>query len=297
MFPSGAKHHKAALALDDMASALEAGLPLESLGANPALGDQVLLDLVRQRGIELKTPERIALEAGWKSGKGAEALRARAAQRRHQAEFVEATWKGLSYPLTLLGILPLAALATYALIGPGFAIGLAISYAILGAIVLLMARKFGRGDPDLDRYPVIGTILINLRELPYLESLHALYGAGVPLVEAHRDASKAVQARGFRERLGLAQQHLSEGTSLQEALQLSRALSAETLSLLATGEQAGQLEDALSRALTRRREVASQKLSTAAKQVGQIAYGLAVAGVVIIIVKFYSAYFGMMGLG
>jgi len=296
MFHPGAKHHKAALALEDMASALDAGLPLKAIGGNPDLGDHVLLDLAVQRGITLKPAEKTVLEAGWKSGNGAQALRARASDRRRQAEFHEEIWAGLRYPALLLGMLPLAAAATYQLIGPGFAIGLAIAYAVLAAAVLVLARKIGRGDPALARYPVIGSLLADVRELPYLEALHALYGAGVPIVEAHGSAIRTVQMRGLRERLGMTQQHLTEGMQLREALERTGALSPETRSLLATGEQAGQLEDALQRALTRRREVAAGKLGQAARRTGQIAYTVAVVGVVILIFKFYGAYFGMLAL-
>lgn len=296
MFHPGAKHHKAALALEDMASALDAGLPLEAIGGNADLGDQVLLDLAWQRGITLKPAEKTVLEAGWKSGNATQALRGRAEDRRRQAEFHEEIWAGLRYPVLLLFMLPIAAAATYALIGPGFSIGLACAYLLLGAFVLVMARKVGRGDAALERYPVIGSLLEDVREVPYLESLHALYGAGVPIVEAHGIALRTVRMRGLRERLGMTQQHLAEGMQLREALERTGALCPETRSLLATGEQAGQLEDALQRALTRRREVAGRKLGAAAKRVGQIAYALAVIGVVIIVFKFYGSYFSMMGM-
>jgi type II secretory pathway component PulF len=296
MFHPGAKHHKAALALEDMASALDAGLPLEAIGGNADLGDHVLVDLAKQRGITLKPAEKTVLEAGWKSGNAGQALRGRAEDRRRQAAFHEEVWAGLRYPLTLVLMLPLAAAATYAIIGPGFSIGLAIAYGTLGSIALVLARKIGRGDPSLERYPIIGPLLEDLREVPYLESLHALYGAGVPIVEAHGNALRTVQMRGLRERLGMVQQHLTEGMQLREALERTGALCSETRSLLATGEQAGQLEDALGRALTRRREVAGRKLSAAAKRLGQIAYALTVIGVVIMVIKFYGSYFSLMGL-
>lgn len=296
MFHPGAKHHKAALALEDMASALDAGLPLAAIGGNADLGDHVLLDLAWQRGIVLNPAEKTVLEAGWKSGNAAQALRGRATDRRRQAEFHEQIWEGLRYPILLLLMLPVAAAATYALIGPGFAIGLACAYAVLGAIVLVLARKIGRGDASLERYPVIGPLLEDVRELPYLESLHALYGAGVPIVEAHGIALRTVRMRGLRERLGMTQQHLTEGMQLREALERTGALSTETRSLLSTGEQAGQLEDALQRALTRKRELAARKLGAAATRAGQIAYALAVVGVVIIVFQFYGSYFRMMGM-
>jgi type II secretory pathway component PulF len=116
----------------------------------------------------------------------------------------------------------------------------------------------------------------------------------VPIIDAHRQAVATVRMHGLQERLIMAQKLLEDGASLREALQTSASLSTETRSLLATGEQAGQLEDALQRALIRRQEVAGRKLSNAAQCIGQIAYGLAVIGVTIIVFKFYSGYFAML---
>tara|TARA_R110002096_G_scaffold121528_33_gene263227 strand:- start:772 stop:1662 length:891 start_codon:yes stop_codon:yes gene_type:complete len=294
MFKPGAKDERAALAFDDMASAIDAGLPLESIGGNPSLGDHVLLDLAQRRGITLRTTEKTVLETGWKSGNAAAALRGRARDRRRRAEFQREIWSGLRYPLLLLAMLPVAAAATYVLVGPGFSIGLAIVYGTLAVVTAILARKLSRGDASLERYPILGALLVDIRELPYLESLHSLYGAGVPIVEAHNQAVRSVRMHGLQERLIMAQKLLEDGAPLREALQSSGSLCNETRSLLATGEHAGQLEDALLRALTRRQEVASQKLATAAQRLGQVAYALAVVGITIMVFKFYSGYFAMM---
>ena len=61
-------------------------------------------------------------------------------------------------------------------------------------------------------------------------------------------------------------------------------------SLLATGEQTGQLEDALARALARRRDTVSQGLTTLARRVGQVAYVAALLGVTALVLQFYSGY-------
>ena len=295
MFKPGAKDELAALALEDMASALDAGLPIESIGGNPSLGDHVLLDLCWQRGIKLQAVEKTVLEAGWQSGNGAAILRGRAANRRRRAEFQREIWRGLSYPVKLLILLPVAAVATYALVGPSFSIGLAIAYGLIAALTISITRRIMRGDASLERSRILGPLLEDLRELPYLESLHALYSAGIPIVQAHAAAIRTVRMHGLRERLGATQLMLVEGTELRAALQQNQALSPETRQLLATGEQAGQLEDALRRALTRRQEVATRKLTAAAKRIGQIAYALAVIGILIIVVQFYSSYIAMLG--
>lgn len=295
MLKPGGNDEKAALAFEDLASALDAGLPLETIGGNASLGDHVLHDLVWQRGVQLRPTEKTVLEAGWKSGTSAKVLRSQAASRRRRAEFQRQVWAGLRYPITLLVMLMVAAVLTYRIAGPGFAIVLAIIYALLAVFTLILARKIGRGDASLERMPLIGPLLEDLRELPYLESLHALYGAGVPIVQAHEQAIRSVRMVGLRERLGRTQSMLAAGTPLREALHESQALSTESRSLLATGEQAGQLEDALQRALTRRQDVASSKLLTAAKMLGHVTYLLAIVGVVTIVYQFYSAYYAAIG--
>ncbi len=294
MFNFGAKDEKDALSLDEMASAIDSGLPIESIGGNTSLGDRVLLDLAQQRGIKLSNTDKTVLEAGWKSGNSASVLQSRAANRRRRAEFQHEVWAGLAYPVKLLLLIPIAAFATYAITGPSFAIGLACCYALLAIAVIFISRKIARGDESLERYPVIGSLLEDLRELPYLESLHALYSAGIPIVQAHAMAIRSVHMHGLRKRLHATQAMIEEGMELREALRKNGGLSSETLQLLATGEQSGQLEDALLRSLTRRQEVASRKLSQTAKRIGSAVYTLAVAGVLIILYQFYSGYLSML---
>lgn len=282
----------AALAFSDLASALDAGLPLHAIGGDPSAGEQALADLCTKRGVRLRPTERIALEAGWRSGNAAECLRKRAAARRRSAAFQSAAVGALAYPALLFFLLLLASLATMAVVGPTLSIILACVYGGVVAGVVLIARRLGRGDSALERYPLIGKVLLQLRELPYLEALHALYGAGLPIVDAHRTALATVRLQGLREQLTVAQEMLEQGRPLQEALETSASLSLETRALLATGEQAGELEDALERALVRRTEMAELQLQRAARAAGTIAYVSAAIGVVVIAVQFYTSYYG-----
>ena len=284
----------AALVFDDVASALDAGLPIASLGGDPGHGDDVLAELVTRRGVKLSATERLVLEAGWRSGQGSAALRHRAGHRRRRAEFGRTLWSGLRYPLLLLLALPVTAMLVSYVIGPEIAIAIGAVYAALVLVLLWLARKLGRGDAVLDRLPWIGGLLVDLRELPYLETLHALYAAGVPIVEAHRRAVDAVRMQGLRERLEIAHSKLQGGRPLREALHETVSLEPETRTLLANGEQAGQLEDALLRAVERRQHVATRKFEVAARRVGQLAYVIAIIGVVVVVYNFYSSYFALL---
>ncbi|HEB53009.1 MAG TPA: hypothetical protein ENI87_07140 [bacterium] len=294
MMFSPRRDEQAALAFADLASALDAGLPLEQLGGDPRLGDQVLLDLCWRRGITLDPTERIVLEAGWLSGHAAKTLAERAKARTARAEFKRQMRASLAYPVTLLAMLLAAALATMSVIGPTFAITLGSLYLLAAVVAGLLWSRWRRGAAELEHLPVIGRLVRDVRELPYLESLHALYAAGVPIVRAHGMALRGVRLRGLRERLGIAHALLEQGRSLREALAESASLGAETRSLLATGEQAGQLEDALQRALVRRQQQAARTLTGAAKTVGRVTYALAAIGVLVIAVSFYRSYFALL---
>ncbi|MEZ6038771.1 MAG: type II secretion system F family protein [Planctomycetota bacterium] len=285
---------RAAVVFEDLASAIDAGLPLATLGAEASAGDTVLSDLATRRGIRLGDTERRALDAGWRSGRGAAALRARAEQRQRRAEFRRKVLEGLRYPLLLFVMLLLASLTTMAFVGPWIAVTLSCLYVTAGLATWWFFARLRRGDGRLERLPIIGGLLADVREVPYLETLHALYSAGVPIVEAHRSAVASVQMQDLRQRLQIAQSMLEKGEPLRECLSHSASLDLETRTLLATGEQAGQLEDALQRALRRRQDVAARKLANAARRLGQVAYALAVIGVVVIVFRFYGAYFGMM---
>ena len=282
---------KAAMVFTDLASALDAGLTLEHLGGDAALDDHALADLCERRAVTLRPPERIVLAAAWKSGNASACLRKRAAARQRRAQFLTATQSALAYPTLLFALLFVAALATMTFIGPLVAVVISLVYAAICAGSVALARKLGRGDSSLERLPIVGGVVLEMRELPYLETLHALYSAGVPIVDAHRTAHPTVRMQGLREQLVIAQRLLEEGRSLQEALATSSALSLETRTLLATGEQSGDLEGALERALQRRSEMATRRLASAARTISAVAYGVAAAGVFAIAVLFYTKFY------
>ncbi len=283
---------RAAQVFEDVASALDAGLPLETIGGDPRHHNQTLTALLTSRGVTLRKTEALALEAGWRSGNASQALRKRAGSRRRRHEFMRAAQAAVAYPVLLFALLLLASLATMSFVGPGVAITLGAVYAAGCVGVVTLARKLGRGDASLERLPMLGGVLRELRELPYLEAMHALYGAGVSVVDAHRDATATVHMQGLRAQLGVALRQLEQGRSLREALETSASLSPETRTLLATGEQAGQLEEALERAVERRAEMAKRRLEAAARTLGAVAYGLAAVGVAVLAVTFYLNYYG-----
>ncbi|MCU0866767.1 MAG: type II secretion system F family protein [Planctomycetes bacterium] len=281
----------AAVQFEDLASALDAGLPLASLGADPAAGDDALATALRQRRVKLSDHERLVLQHGWQAGRASQALRGRALERRRRAEFARTVWSGLRYPLMLVLMMLMGGAITALTMGPELLIGV---LSILGVVValFLVLRHGIRGNAGwVQRLPWIGPLTDNLGELPYLETLHALYGAGVDLRQANATAVGAVDTSSVRRRLRIADGLLQQGLPLAQGLAQALALQPETRALLTTGEQAGQLEDALARALQRRRDVTGRQLADLARRLGSIAYAMVAIGVAWYAISFYSGLF------
>jgi type II secretory pathway component PulF len=278
MLLSIAADERAALQFDDLASALDAGLPLPALGGDPALGDRVLHQILRARGVKLRANEDLVLEAAWRAGRAGIGLRNRAEQRRQRAAAARLAWQGLRYPVFLLVFLCFASLFVGLMLRsfylPMLMLGVVATIVALGWFV---RRGVQRGSERWLALPWLGRLLQDLGELPYLETLHAMYGAGVPLVQAHHTAVAAIGVRGVRDRLAIADRILTEGRPLAEALHGALALHTETRTLLATGEKTGQLEESLQKALVRRREVVGRNLGDLARWAGIAAYAIAVA--------------------
>lgn len=290
-----AANERAALHFDDLASAFDAGLPLQAQGARPGSDERVVHHMLRDRGVQLSATEDTVLLAAWRAGRIGSALRSRADERRRRAEFTRVLWTGLRYPILLFAMVIVASFATAGVVGHyGFAIGVGLGLAGALALFFVVRRGLRTGDDRWARIPILGRIGTGMAELPYLETLHALYSAGVPLNQAHATAVAAVPMASVQRRLQIADRSLQGGTSLTESLATSLALHTETRMLLATGEQAGQLEDALVRALKRRRDAAASEVADTARRVGIVAYGVAVIVVVAIVVNFYSSYFALM---
>ncbi|MCA8974579.1 MAG: type II secretion system F family protein [Planctomycetes bacterium] len=277
---------RAAIQFDDLASSLEAGLNLASLGASGAAGDRAVHEAIAGRGIVLTAAEDAVIAAATRSGRIAEALRGRAEQRRQRARFRRDLWSGLRYPLFLVGAAVLISLTIGSTMSSGWfptVIVLFIGLMIAAAWALL--RGLRNGGPRWRRIPWFGTLAADLGELPYLEALHALYASGVAIIDAHATATTTVHIADVRIRLRSAERAMRDGRSLTEALEAAAALNAETRQLVAAGETAGQLEDALQRALSRRRDVSTRNLQTTIRWIAGGFYGFALLAAVYFILS------------
>lgn len=289
------RDERAALAFEDVASAIDAGLPPPMLGGDPAAGDRILPGLFARRQIDLDPGEVLVLIAAWRAGRGPDALRHLARQRRQRAEFARPLLASLRYPTALVAVAMLVSFFVRSLPGLHSLPYWITACVVLGALGLGFGlRALAQGSAWLRNIPLAGEVAASLAELPYLEVMRGLYSAGVPLREAHPQAMATCSVPAVRNLLQQADVILQQGRPLAEALDQARALHPETLHLLATGERAGTLEDALHRALVRRQAVASQSAAQLSRVLGVACYTFGLLVSVYVIVSVYAGYGAML---
>jgi type II secretory pathway component PulF len=290
-------HERAALAFEDLASALDAGLSPTSLGAPPgADGTASMEAILRARGVRPTDAEIEILAAAWDAGRAGDGLRRRALMRRQRAERIRTIGAALRYPMLLIAVSVLAAFLAGTATGKTWlGITVATIAGLVVAALIVAGIAFARGSDALLRLPMVRNVVLDLAELPYLEVLHGLYASGVPLLKAHPRAVATCRQQELRRRLDLADAVLQRNQPLGAALAESQALNNETRSLLTNGERSGDLEDALRRSLDRRSDVATRGAQRLARLVGTVVYVLAVAVVISVAFTFWSSYTANLG--
>ncbi len=281
---------KTAEHLEDLASRLDAGLRPTDGG-----GPETLTATLR-RELNLREYEWSALAAGETAGALPRVLRRLAAARQERAALTRQLTGVLAYPMFVLCLCGMvAALA----IGMGKAprgwfwlSGTLV--LVIGVTAVWVTRRLRDPACDGDRLPVIGRLSRCAAEIPYLVALQVLYGAGVPVRAAHPQAAAAARVPWVRARLFVANRALEAGEPLAAALERQSALTTESLTLVRDGEITGQLEDALSRAIGRRREEYSRLLRRGASLVGALGYAYAAGSVLWLALSFYGAYFARL---
>lgn len=291
--PSPRADERAALACEDLASALDAGIPPSALGAPPAPREDWPIAALAARGVEMAPAEARMLEAASGSGTLARTLRQRAEARRLRAEVVRRSLAGLRYPALLLLVAFLVSFVMSNVMRSSTPV-LVVALAVLALVALAVAGRRSLRNPRgvVHRVPGLRDLLADLGELPYLQTLHGLYAAGVPLRDAHGQAAAASPVARVRERLMAADLVLQGGVPLADALEQASALQPESQGLLATGEQAGELEDALLRAARRRGDVLRRRVEQGVRTLSVGVYVLAAGVAVYLIFSFYSALYG-----
>ncbi len=289
-------NEKKADRFEDLASSIQAGLSAgDSLGRSGA----GILDALAHASIEVDSIERRVLESAEAAGELPAALRERAEGYRRLAALQRDILGRLAYPFVLVTA---AILLTFWLASIGMGIGMTVPLVsgaalVLGVVGSLTLLQRAHANPD---FPTalgpLRPLLLDYATLPYLSALQSLYRAGVPLMEAHDLASRTAPIGSVRATLmRSAAKMATDRTTLTEALTAHAALDAETLQLLRGTELVGELEDGLTRAVDRRRDVFVRRVHRATKTLGTVVYVFAVCVVGYVVLSFYSGMIGRIG--
>jgi type II secretory pathway component PulF len=278
----------------DLASSIDAGLSPQAFGGEAADGDEVLAQALLRRGAPTAAGEQSALRAAWRTGRASAGLRRIAERRRLRAASSRQLRAKLRYPLALSLVALVVSFVAARVGSTTLPWVLGSTLAILLALAVWIARQARAGTERALALPGLGPLLADLAELPYLETLHACYASGVPLLAANKEAVAACPFLAVRQKLCVADLLAQQGRGLTESLSQARAVHPETLTVLGVGEQSGTLEEALSRAIQRRRDAAERRASSLAGLVGSAMYALGVVAAVATILSFYWGYASML---
>jgi general secretion pathway protein F len=95
--------------------------------------------------------------------------------------------------------------------------------------------------------PLIAKMSKGMNTAQFASTLSILSSSGVPLVEAMRIAGQVLSNTWLREKVTEATVKVSEGSSLNAALEQSGYFPPMMLHMIASGESSGKLDDMLSR--------------------------------------------------
>jgi len=98
------------------------------------------------------------------------------------------------------------------------------------------------------RLPLLGRLTRGINAARFTQALSILSAGGVPLLDALRISAEIIPNQPMRLAIQKAAQQVREGSSLYQALSQSGLFPAITLSLIASGESSGQLQELLQQA-------------------------------------------------
>ena len=128
-------------------------------------------------------------------------------------------------------------------------------FVVIGIIALIFAAKRALQVPSIrmswDRrllhLPLVSKMSRGLNTAQFASTLSILSASGVPLVDAMRIAGQVLSNTFLRQKVSEATVKVSEGSSLNSALEQSGYFPPMMLHMIASGEASGQLDDMLSR--------------------------------------------------
>ena len=130
----------------------------------------------------------------------------------------------------------------------GILVLLALILAVFGGRRALQSPAIRLSwDQKILHLPLIAKMSRGMNTAQFASTLSILSASGVPLVDAMRIAGQVLSNTFLRQKVSEATLKVSEGTSLNVALEQSGYFPPMMLHMIASGESSGQLDDMLSR--------------------------------------------------
>ncbi len=131
-------------------------------------------------------------------------------------------------------------------------------FVFIGIVVLIIAWQRALTIPSIrlnyDRrllhLPIVAKMSRGMNTAQFASTLSILSSSGVPLVDAMKIAGQVLSNTWLQEKVGDATVKVSEGSSLNAALEQSGYFPPMMLHMIASGESSGELDDMLSRVAT-----------------------------------------------
>ena len=98
------------------------------------------------------------------------------------------------------------------------------------------------------KIPLFGKLILSLNIARFARTLSIATSAGVPILDALRNANDAITLLPIKNKVNTAINEVREGTSLHHALRRSQSFPPTFVYLIASGEASGQLDKALGQA-------------------------------------------------
>ncbi len=127
------------------------------------------------------------------------------------------------------------------MLGLALGLGIAVERLLTNPAIRL------RFDRRLLHLPLIAKMSRGFNTAQFASTLSILSASGVPLVEAMKISGQVLSNSWLREKVSEATEKVSEGSSLQSALESSGYFPPMMLHMIASGESSGELDDMLSR--------------------------------------------------
>ncbi len=127
-------------------------------------------------------------------------------------------------------------------------VGVLVAIMIVSRLMLRRASLRERFHRLLLRLPLLSRLVKGLNTARFSRTLSILIDSGVPLLDALRIAAQVITNLPMQQAVADVVQRVSEGSSLNRALEHSGFFPPLTIHLVASGESSGKLEEMLNRA-------------------------------------------------